>query len=123
MAQWILKKNGEIVPRRTCRRLRIDEIHSEVEKTKQAEFDKNILKIHGNSMSIPVSDPKPKPEDWSLDDFIEADEGDIPVRQLPDDPVDASGKAVFEQPFYDAIIHAEVMLPQGEKMKSARVEG
>ena len=123
MAQSILKKNGEIVPRRTCRRLRIDEIHSEVEKTKRAEFDKSILKIHGDSMSIPVCDPKSKPEDWSLDDYIEADEGDIPVRSLPDDPVDASGKAVFEQPFYDAIIHAEVMLPQGEKMKSARVKG
>ena len=74
-------------------------------------------------MSIPVPEVKPKPEDWSLDDFIGENEEETPARSLPDDPVDASGKAIFEQPFYDAMINAEVLLPQGEGMKSAKVKG
>eukprot|EP00957_Ditylum_brightwellii_P097231 7405187-Ditylum_brightwellii.AAC.1 len=36
MAQWVLKANGKVVPRRTCRLLHTDETHSEQEK-KQRE--------------------------------------------------------------------------------------
>ena len=40
-----------------------------------------------------------------------------------DDPVNADGTSVFEKPITDYWIHAEVSLPQGENMKSAKVVG
>ena len=123
MSQSVLKDNGQVVPRRTIRPLLISEVNSEAEKKKRDTFDDKIFKIHGDSMSIPAHVDKPKPQDWSLDDFIDMNEDEEPIRLLPDDPVDASGKAIYEQPFYDAIIHAEVLLPQGEMMKSAKVKG
>jgi hypothetical protein len=123
MTQSVLKSNGRIVPRRSLRPLRIDEINSDVEKNKRDAFDEAINAIHGDSMSVPPKKDKSKPSDWSLDDFIDNDGEEVPKRSLPNDPVDASGKAVFEQPFYDAMINAEVLLPQGEKMTSAKVKG
>ena len=39
MAQWILKVNGRVVPRRSFRPLRDDEIHSPVEIKKREVFD------------------------------------------------------------------------------------
>ena len=35
MAQWILKANGRVVPRRSLRPLKVDEIHSPVELRKE----------------------------------------------------------------------------------------
>ena len=40
-----------------------------------------------------------------------------------DDPVNADGTSVFEMPITDYWIHAEVSLPQGEKMTSVKVVG
>ena len=39
MAQWILKANGNVVPRRLLRPLHVDELHSAVEIKKQETFD------------------------------------------------------------------------------------
>ena len=50
MAQNILKENGEVVPRRTCRWLKVEELNSESEKRKREAFDKNIMSIHGTSI-------------------------------------------------------------------------
>ena len=49
MSQWILKSNGKVVPRRTLRPLRKEEIHSPVEEKKREIFNALIRKKLGNS--------------------------------------------------------------------------
>ena len=119
MAQAVLQMNGTVVPRRSCRPLTLAEKNSVVEQEMRKRFDEGILKKFGDSMSLP------KPDDTELlppSDFTIDEEDEPPL--IPDeDPVDATGKAVYEQPFTDMLIHAEVLLPQGEEMKSGKVIG
>ena len=37
--------------------------------------------------------------------------------------MDATGKAIYEKIFTDILIHAEVILPQGENVQSAKAQG
>ncbi len=63
--------------------------------------------------------PKPKDADELEDMFDDPDiEDDEPI---PEDPVDADGRSMFESSVTDLLINAEVLLPQGEKMQSAKV--
>ena len=39
------------------------------------------------------------------------------------DPVDATGAPIDQQPLYDRLIHAEVALPQGDRLRTAKVTG
>eukprot|EP00957_Ditylum_brightwellii_P206322 15347828-Ditylum_brightwellii.AAC.1 len=55
MAQWVLKANGKVVPRRTCSPLHTDEIHSEQEKKKREVFDALIETRWGSSFKLPVN--------------------------------------------------------------------
>ena len=49
MAQWVLKANGNVVPRRTLRPLQTAELHSETEKRKRIIFNTLIEKRWGTS--------------------------------------------------------------------------
>ena len=40
-----------------------------------------------------------------------------------DDPADTTGKAIYEKTFTDMLIHAKVLLPQRENVKSTKVQG
>ena len=42
---------------------------------------------------------------------------------IPDmnDPIDAAGNAINQQPVYDNIIQAELILPQGDKLQMEKV--
>ena len=51
MAQWILKANGRVVPRRSLRPAKIDELHSPVEIKKREVFDKLIQRRWGSPMT------------------------------------------------------------------------
>ena len=53
MAQWILKANGRVVPRKSLRPLKVDEIHSPVEIKKREVYDELILKRWGTTMTPP----------------------------------------------------------------------
>ena len=53
MAQWILKANGGVVPRRSLRPLKVDEIHSPVEIKKREVFDELIQRRWGTPMTQP----------------------------------------------------------------------
>ena len=53
MAQWILKANGRVVPRRSLRPLKVDEIHSPVEIKKREVFDELIMRRWGTPMTPP----------------------------------------------------------------------
>ena len=112
MSQSILNLKGSIITRRTLRKLRNDEIHSESEKRKRSLFDDQILRKLGDSISKPA---KPSPSDH-VPYYSEDEPNSL---QLPDDndPVDKDGRALFEKPITDQWIHAELNLPQGEDIK------
>ena len=121
MTQNILLQNGKIVPRRTCRPLTRAEWNSEPERKMRDAFDNEIKMKLGDSIQV-VEQTVPKPdEEYAMDTLIN-DEEEPPL--IPDDdPIDASGRPVYEQPLTDMLLHAEVLLPQGEEVKSAKVIG
>ena len=51
MAQCILKVNGRVVPRRSLRPLKVDELHSPVEIKKREVFDELIKRRWGSPMT------------------------------------------------------------------------
>ena len=55
MAQWILKSNSQIVPRRSLRHLRTEELNNNLaEERKRLVFMENIRVKLGDSMSLPI---------------------------------------------------------------------
>ena len=120
MCQAVLKANGIVVPRRTLRPLTISEINSESEKMLRKEFDESISAKLGSSTKLP-KDPK-SVDTLNEEDFkVEADGEEALL--YDEDPVDSRGTAILKKPFHDYLIHAEVLLPQGEEVKSAKVKG
>ena len=118
MTQSILTFKGKVIPCRTLRHLRPDEIHSESEKNERSTFTNITKQKLGDSMSKP---PKPlAPNHFSYFDGCDPD----PIH-LPDDndPVLPDGTAAFEKPITDHWIHAELNLPQGETLRKAKVIG
>ena len=98
MAQWCLKANGNVVPRRTVRPLKASEISSETEQTKRKIFDDLIQTRHGTSLYKKsnveeVEEDSDEPHEEYLDEYGDSDE---PPRFIPeiDDPVDAVGNAL-----------------------------
>jgi hypothetical protein len=61
MAQWCLKANGQVVPRRTVRPISADELASETEQRKRNVFNEAIKSRLGPSAS-PPTDGLPKDE-------------------------------------------------------------
>ena len=120
MTQWILKGNGRIVPRRTVRPLKPEELaaSNEVEFLKRRQFTQIIKQIYGDSISFP---PKRFAPDSS--GYIPYEDDEVqPVQQsMDEDPVDHECRAIGEQPVYDRLIHAELALPQGEEMQNVKV--
>ena len=122
MAQAVLTITGKVAPRRTIQKLMVSEWNSETEKMKRKKFDEAINKIHGDSITVPVDQ---SPTNLELKDLIlEPDDpstGDEPIEPLPEDPLDADGKSIFEKPINDYLIHAEVLLPKGEEVSKQRL--
>ena len=121
MTQAVLTISGRVVPRRTCAPLTTAEIHCPVERDKRKQFTDEIQKIFGDSMSVPTDITKPS--DLDLHDLTSEDDENEPLSLSDDDPLTANGTSVFEKPITDLLIHAEVLLPQGEEMKAAKVKG
>jgi hypothetical protein len=114
MAQWILKANGNVVPRRSHRPLQTSELHSPSEENKRRIFDELIERRWGTSIS-------PPPMHHTKDSEAYEDNPNI----MPDieDTVDANGKLLNQQPAYDTMINAEVQLQQGEEYVTCKVIG
>lgn len=123
MAQWILKMNGQIVPRRSLRRLSEAELNptNEIEIRKRQAFDNAIAAKLGDSFSLP---PTPLPSHLDDDDaaFVPYEDDEESPIEMPDaDAVDAAGTPVMQQSLADTLINAEVLLPQGESKQLAKV--
>jgi hypothetical protein len=120
MAQWILKANGNVVPRCSSRPLKVDEIHSVQEQQKRKIFDGLIERSHGASINPPIiSDDENDPNN----EFEEYEDDDEPacIASNIEDTVDANGKLLNQQPVYDKILYSEVSLQMGEDMTVGKV--
>ena len=140
MCQAILQANGQIVPRRTLRRLTAHEkaASNEVESRKRATFDAQIRDRFGDSMKLgpdetallPTGETEARDDveegspdhDFDVDRYImyEDAQEDTP-KPVEADIVDAAGKPVNQQSLHDVLINAELHLPQGESEQLARV--
>jgi hypothetical protein len=115
MAQWVLKCNGMVVPRRSLRPLQVAEVHSSEEKERRKIFDACIARKLGTSVTPPsqgaIDELQTTWEQWG-------DEGEE-LREVPEtkDTVDASGRLLDQQPAYDRLINAEVHLQLGDTLK------
>ena len=119
MSQAVLTSKDTVVPRHTLWKRCPTELHSEDKKCKRSIFDDVILKKLGNSMFKPTNPPDVMGH-VPYEDGIEPD----PIKFPEDnDPVDTDGKSVFEKPITNQWINAELNLPQGNTLQSAKVIG
>jgi hypothetical protein len=122
MCQWVLKGNGKVVPRRSVRPLNPSEIHSVVEIRKRKFFDELIERRHGTSIN-PLKPMKGEPE---TNEPTDAEDGadTEPAGELPDieDILDSTGKILHQQPMWDNMINAEIILQQGDKLQLGKVK-
>ena len=122
MTQWCLKMNGYIVPRRTIRRLTPEELVRDSEISKRKEFDEAITKRYGNSFSLPKENAaNPQEPDESGYFELPFDEVTPKIPDADNNIVDANGKALNPCSIADTLVNAEVMLPQGEDLRLAKV--
>lgn len=119
MAQWILKANGNVVPRRSPRKLTVAELHSETEAKKRKVFDVLIEKRWGTAIN-----PPPTPKDDKDNDLEEYSDDHEDPRVIPEteDTVDSRGRLLDQQPAYDRLIHAEVQLQLEDEMVLGKVK-
>ena len=115
MAQWILKTNGRVVPRRSLRPLKVDELHSPVEIRKREVFDELIKRRWGSPMT-----PSNTQQQKVFEKYEDHDQQEQPTLEV-EDIVDSTGKLINQQPTYDQIINAEGQLQLGEEMVTDKV--
>ena len=122
MCQWVLKANGKVVPRHTVRPLQTAEIHSPAQIKLHCNFDALIERRHGSAINPPkpVADIKEHPEGDDIDEGTEEERGAIPDVE---DIVDSTGKLLDQQPDYDKLINAKILLQLDDKMVMGKVKG
>ena len=118
MAQWVLKANGRVVPRRSVRPLHASEEYSPTEIKKRQLFDELIERRYGTSTSPP---PKiSKPNDDEFENYEDDDEPSRPVPEI-EDMVDTNGRLLNQLPAYDRLLQAEVQMQLGEEYRTGKV--
>ncbi len=127
MVQWILKENGKLVPLCTLCRLTPAELFpsNEVEMEKRSLFNVAICGILDDSIKIPKVVPLDNEVTTAFDALWDLEPYGDDVEVLPFIPeadlMDAAGKPFEIQSVTDALINAEVMLPNGNNMAIAQV--
>ena len=115
MDQWILKANGRVVPRRSLRPLKVDELHSPVELRKRKVFDELIQRRWGSPMT-----PSNTQQQSIFQKYEDHEQQAQPTLEV-EDIVDSTGKLINQQPVYGQIINAEVQLQLGEEMVTGKI--
>ena len=123
MCQWVLQQNGQVVPRRTLRRLKPEEISptNVSEANKRAAFDAEIKKRLGDSIVKPPPRRMRRMDPTNNFDYDSDDELATANVVPAADAVDATGKPLNQQSVTDLLINAEVMLPNGHSQQMAKV--
>ena len=119
MAQWVLKANGNVVPRRSTRPLQESEIHSASEQSKRSAFNALIERRHGTSIQPP---PPISNDDEKFYDPYEDDEQPQYTKPDIEDTVDNVGRLLNQCPAYDRMINAEVQMQIGDEMSKGVVK-
>jgi hypothetical protein len=120
MAQWVLKINGRVVPRRTCRPLRDEETRSLLVQKHQATFDEFIKRRWGQVMTSPQSDTV---DEYCGLDANSSEDSDSPSTLDIEDIVDATGKTLNQQPMWDVMLQAEIELNRETPIGAKRSKG
>ena len=115
MAEWIIKANGRVVPRRSLTPLKVDELHSHVEIKKRDVFDELLKRRWGSPMT-----PSNTQQQNILENYEDHEQQVQPTLEV-EDIVGSTGKLINQQPAYDQIINAEVQLQLGEEMVTGKV--
>ena len=115
MAQWILKANGRVVPRRSQEPLEVDELHSPVEVKKREVFDELIKRRWGSPMT-----PSNTQQQNVFEKYEDHEQQEQPTHEV-ENIIDSTGKLINQQPAYNQIINAEVQLQLGEEMVTGKV--
>ena len=116
MTHWFMKSNGQVVPRRTVKRLTAEQLtpSNAVEIAKIAAFDDDVKRRLGDSFSLPVNKERMKTQakEDSVDDYCRPtpfldlhaeDPSTIPEA----DCVDANRKPILEHSLTEILISAE----------------
>ncbi len=102
---------------RSVRHLSKQETDSETEKERRSVVTDLITTRWGTTIT-------PAPVDNTKDfDAYEDDDEDPHLIPEFEDPVDATGQAIDLQPAYNRLINVELMMPQQDHMRSAKVMG
>ena len=121
LAQWVLKSNGNVVPRWTVRPLQLAELHSDMEKWKRAIFDALIERRWGSPMSTPNKDDADMTTDTE-DSEVDNDETMTSKRHIDiEDSVDSQGKLMNQLPAYNHLLNTEIMVQAEEGQVSGKV--
>ena len=123
MAQWILQENAQIVPRRTLRKLREEELspNNLVEGLKRKNFDDKIKGLLVDSLHTPKDLPVDNLDTMNNFDYGEPDDL-APDHVIPAaEAVDTTGKPINQQSVADLLINAEVLLGNRDTQQMARV--
>ena len=95
----------------------------ESEILKRSQFDKLIAAKLDDSITLPPIGPTPPLSEFSDFDFdTRENDSDEPIGWSDGDPVESSGRPIFKNSLSDTLINAEVLLPQGEDLVSAKVK-
>ena len=117
MAQWILKSNGNVVPRRTLRPLKAEELYSPVEMKKRDVFDALIERRWGTAIKAP-NEKSDIDSEWN--EYNDEFEKPMVVPDI-EDSVDGKGHLLNQQPQYDKLIHSEVSLQVENTIQHGKV--
>ena len=119
LSQWVLKSNGNVVPRRTVRALQLAEVHSNTEKRKWDIFDALIERRWGSPMSTPNTDNT----DMTTDEEENENNADETAKQHIDieDSVDSQGALMNQLPAYNRLLNTEILVQADEGHVSGKV--
>ena len=114
----MIKANDNVVPRCALRALYVNKLYILTEIKKRETFDALIERIWGTSI-IPLNGSTAKDvEKW--EEYYDEDE--LPrLNPEIEDEVDTNGKLIYQQPAYDKIINAKVLLQQKDNVRTAKV--
>ena len=109
MTQWVLKQNGEIVPRRTMRSLTPEELSRDSEILKRLNFTEAIQLKYGDSLSLPKRKWRVKFKEEEDDEYFDLFFDEVAPLIPEADIVDNTGKPLNESSLTDQLINAEVL--------------
>ena len=120
MAQWILKANGRVVPRRSVRPLHPGELTSPSEQSKRQSFDALIERRYEMSINPLQQLNNDDRRFKNFEPYEDDDEAICPEPEI-EDTVNATGRLLNQSPAYDRMLNAEVWMQLDDVALGGRV--